>query len=1072
MTARCGSEQVHLGPPRHRAVLGLLLLRLGQVVRADQLVDELWGEHPPRRPHATLQTYMSHLRRALTSKRGPDKTAAPLHYRAPGYVLTLEAGAVDLYRFDQLVARGQAHASEGRFELARDLLGSALELWQADPFLDLTSYAPLAEEGARLQHLRTAAVAARADALLALGETGDAVAALRREVTRCPTDERMVAGLMTGLYRLGQQAEALRLYDRTRTQLSEELGVAPSGELQRVHLAILRHELGDISPAPRRIEARSHPQEAERASDGARDPGRPARIGPGSGAGSARVTGADVAGTSELGRRGPAPDSPLFEGREHALAAVRLSVTAALRGSGHLTAVVGEAGAGKTELLARATTGTDEWVEGTKVIRVSCRNTQGTPEGWVWHQVLRQLTAPGGVSNDAVAPPCSHDAMTTLSGQEAAPADDGRVARMHFLAHDALCESILRHADDTPLLLVVEDVHRADHPTLDMLGLLSGRTHGRSMSVVISAREPGLGTDPEPDGPLQELLADSRAEVVHLDNLSEDHVHALVAAQAGPGLDAAVVRGLYERSGGNPYLLGRLLAHAGGARRLHDAHASESALTGIPTGVRSMLRRRLAALAPRVLRVLRSCAVLGPEAEMTLLTGVLGDGDGDGDPDAQAVEEALRTGLLRRDRDQSHGLAFRHGLVRDVLLDEMTDRERAALHIRAVDVLSARVGGCPEVTPRLAHHAWQAALTLPTDQVLPHLLRAGEQAAVEGGYDSARTWFRRARTLLSSTPPTSGTTAQALYLSRRILQIDSVTRGYGDREVEAESQRILRLSAATAALAAEEPALLFLQCIAKLVTGRHEEGSRRVEQLRVLAEESDAPEVRLHERLARGILHLPSRPAEALTALTEAERTAESLSPRHLARLTHRTQHDPRFLAMNHRVLTLWLLGATDQALGLSEDLLLLTGHEGTPVDRASAHYFHALVAALAEEPDAVAASSARGLEIARAHGLLHWTSMLQVCHSWAQHQLGAPDALDALESAVDELSERQLRIRLPLHLGLLAQAQHGAGAVEAARETLRRSAREIKSRGEYAYLSPDLPFNRLPRLRLVSGGQ
>ncbi|MFF4037145.1 winged helix-turn-helix domain-containing protein [Streptomyces sp. NPDC001816] len=85
MTARRGAEQVPLGPPRHRAVLGLLLIRLGQVVPADQLVDELWGDSLPRRPQATLQTYLSHLRRVLTGRHGP---IAPLRYQAPGYVAT------------------------------------------------------------------------------------------------------------------------------------------------------------------------------------------------------------------------------------------------------------------------------------------------------------------------------------------------------------------------------------------------------------------------------------------------------------------------------------------------------------------------------------------------------------------------------------------------------------------------------------------------------------------------------------------------------------------------------------------------------------------------------------------------------------------------------------------------------------------------------------------------------------------------------------------------------------------------------------------------------------------------
>ncbi|MGW0207492.1 AfsR/SARP family transcriptional regulator [Streptomyces sp. NPDC003233] len=176
MTARRGAEQVPLGPPRHRAVLGLLLIRLGQVVPADQLVDELWGDSLPRRPQATLQTYLSHLRRVLTGRHGP---IAPLRYQAPGYVLTVEPGAFDLSRFESLVSQGQRHVADSRVQDARDVFDQALQLWRADPFLDLAAYTPLAEEAARLSLLRTTAVAAHADTLLALGEAGDAVATRR-----------------------------------------------------------------------------------------------------------------------------------------------------------------------------------------------------------------------------------------------------------------------------------------------------------------------------------------------------------------------------------------------------------------------------------------------------------------------------------------------------------------------------------------------------------------------------------------------------------------------------------------------------------------------------------------------------------------------------------------------------------------------------------------------------------------------------------------------------------------------------------------------------------------------------
>lgn len=1037
MTARRGAEQVPLGPPRHRAVLGLLLIRLGQVVPADQLIDELWGDSLPRRPQATLQTYLSHLRRVLTGRHGP---IAPLRYQAPGYVLTVEPGTFDLSRFESLVSQGQRHVSDGRLQDARDAFDNALRLWRADPFLDLAAYTPLAEEAARLSLLRTTAVAAQADTLLTLGEACDAVALLRREVSLQPIDERLVGSLMTGLYRLGRQAEALQLYDRTRAYLSEELGVAPARELQRVHLALLRHELDDQTSAPAAVEVRVRPGTvAEREAEGPAPADGPEAV-------------------PEAGQRGSAP-AAWFPCRGDALDALRSSITGALRGSGHTTAVVGEAGVGKTELVARATDQTQPPQPQAEVIRVNCRSDEGMPVGWVWQQVLRRLDILFGASFDDLRKQrAERHPVTTLSEP---PSD-----QMDFLAQDALCEVILQYADGRPLLLVLEDVHRADRLTLDVLGLFCSRTQGRPVSVVITVREPGLGAGPETDGPLVDLLADSRTKVVHLDNLTEDYVRAAVTAQAGPGVEASVVRALYERSAGNPYLLDQLIADAGGARRLHDPRAADVVRAGIPTGVRSMLRRQFAGLPPRVLHLLQCCAVLGGEATLASLTAMLDD-EGAGH---DVLEEVLATGLMHSDRDDPHRLVFRYGLIRDVLLAELRRQERAALHARAVGVLGARHGDSPEASEQIAEHAWQAVLALPAEDVLPHLRRAGEQAVVEGDYRRAQTWFEHAHTLLCALPRDGGATSkQTLDLRSKLLYTASITRGYTNRQVKAEAGRIRKLYAATAGRTIEQGALLLWQFVAELVTGRHAECTRHAEQLRALTERSDAPEVRFYERIARGLLQLPSDAADALTALTEAVRIAEKLTPAQRERMTRRAQQDPRFMAANHRVLTLRLLGATDEARALCEELLVATGLDGTPVDQASAYYFHSLTAALGEDPDGAAASSGRGLDIARAHGLSHWTAMLQVCRSWALQQSGEAAALDSLESAVAELRERRLLIRLPLHLGLLAHAQHSSGAAEDARRTLRSSTAEARSRGELAYVSRTLPFTRLCPLTSAS---
>ncbi|MFG2938847.1 BTAD domain-containing putative transcriptional regulator [Streptomyces sp. NPDC048282] len=306
LTALRAGQALPLGPLRHRALLGLLLVRLGNVVAVGQLVDELWGPRPPRHPVATLQTYVSHLRRALEKAREQGGAHARLRHLSPGYVLDLDPELVDAHRFERLIEQGRQFLADGRFDQARDALTRALGLWRAQPYLELVSYRPIADENERLGQLRLTALEAQADACLALGDADRVVRALYPEVQHNPTHERLVGHLMTGLYRVGRQAEALRLYEQTRRHLAEELGVDPGAELQGVHTDILHQRL--TLPEPPK---RPRPATADTPGAAERGAGEPAGRVPGS----ARPVSPGVAdgggptGSAHVRER-PTPDNP------------------------------------------------------------------------------------------------------------------------------------------------------------------------------------------------------------------------------------------------------------------------------------------------------------------------------------------------------------------------------------------------------------------------------------------------------------------------------------------------------------------------------------------------------------------------------------------------------------------------------------------------------------------------------------------------------------------------------------------------------------------------------------------
>jgi DNA-binding SARP family transcriptional activator len=219
-----------------RALLAVLLLSRNRVVPVGELIAELWGDEPPETAQKALQVYVSQLRKVLGSDRVVTK--------APGYLLRVEEGELDLDRFERLVREGRERLGEGDAGAAAATLEEALALWRG----------PAPAE--RLEESRLAALEERLEAELELGRHGRIVPELEELVARHPLRERLRGQLMLALYRSGRQAEALELFRRTRETLVEELGIEPSPALQELERAILRHD-PDLRRAERRAPARA-----------------------------------------------------------------------------------------------------------------------------------------------------------------------------------------------------------------------------------------------------------------------------------------------------------------------------------------------------------------------------------------------------------------------------------------------------------------------------------------------------------------------------------------------------------------------------------------------------------------------------------------------------------------------------------------------------------------------------------------------------------------------------------------------------------------------------------------------
>ena len=248
-----GGRLVRLQAAKLRSLLGILLVRAGETVSTDGLVDALWPERPPATARKLAQIYISQLRRAGVGGR--------IVTRSPGYALVLgDDDVLDRNRFEELtVPRPDAGPAE-----AAERLREGLALWRG-PALAEFRFEPWAQtETARLEELRLTALELRIEADLALGRHQEVVAELDALVSDEPLRERLRRQLMLALYRSGRQADALEVYRVGRRVLVDELGIEPSEDLQRLEQAILRQDesLEATPPAPGRIVELPRPPKA------------------------------------------------------------------------------------------------------------------------------------------------------------------------------------------------------------------------------------------------------------------------------------------------------------------------------------------------------------------------------------------------------------------------------------------------------------------------------------------------------------------------------------------------------------------------------------------------------------------------------------------------------------------------------------------------------------------------------------------------------------------------------------------------------------------------------------------
>jgi len=428
----------------------------------------------------------------------------------------------------------------------------------------------------------------------------------------------------------------------------------------------------------------------------------------------------------------------LFVGRERELSELTAGLDEAISGRGSLFLLSGEPGIGKTR-LAKEVADLAARREA-RVLWGHAWEGGGQPAYWPWVQILRsyvrsedpEVLAPelggGAVYVSQLVPELQAHLPSLLDGSTAARLDSDN-ARFHLF--DSITELLRNGAARRPLLIVLDDLHAADQPSLLLLQFLAAELHEMRILAIGTYRGVEARRAPEVGSVLANL---GRGRRIAIGGLTERDIALLIETSAGIAPSPEIVAAVHRVTEGNPFFADEIVRLLAAEGRLQSPQRFGARL-GLPDGVREAIRRRLAPLPVKCQELLSLAAVAGREFDARLLHAV---SDRPIEQVTQVLDDAVDAGIVEPVSAPFGRFRFSHVLIRDTLYEDLSSARRQLLHRNIGEILERLYAGCVERhVSELAHHFCEAAPVGVAEKAVDYAVLAGRRAMRLLAYEEA-----------------------------------------------------------------------------------------------------------------------------------------------------------------------------------------------------------------------------------------------------------------------------------------------------------------------------------------------